>query len=66
MFSHNFVAFSTRATDSTTNHVDIQNDDSFFEYNIGYRNEVGAAPSSPAMRLQSRSYLRACAAGWLL
>jgi len=40
-FSHNFVAWSRRVTDSTTNHVDIQNDDSLFEYNIGYKNEGG-------------------------
>ena len=41
VFSHNFVAYSRRVTDACTNHVDIQNDDSVFEYNIGYRNEGG-------------------------
>mmetsp|Transcript_29626 Transcript_29626/g.40209 ORF Transcript_29626/g.40209 Transcript_29626/m.40209 type:complete len:471 (-) Transcript_29626:221-1633(-) len=40
-FTTNFVAYSRRVTDSCLNHVDIQNDDSIFEYNIGYKNEGG-------------------------
>ena len=40
-FSRNLVAYSRRVTDACANHVDIQNDDSVFEYNVGYRNEGG-------------------------
>ena len=36
LFSQNFISFSRRVTDACANHVDIQNDDSVFEYNIGW------------------------------
>jgi hypothetical protein len=67
-FSHNLVAFSTRITDSTTNHIDIQTDDSIFEYNIGYRNEVGRGTSTspPPGELSDHSSLLRRVAGWLL
>ena len=41
-FSRNLVAHSRRVTDACANHVDIQNDDSVFEHNIGFKNEVRA------------------------
>ena len=68
-FSHNIVAFSTRITDSTTNHIDIQTDDSFFEYNIGYRNEVrdlAAVLAIDAHALLTRTVATASVAGRLL
>ena len=40
-FSRNLIAHSRRITDACGNHVDIQNDDSIFEYNVGYKNEGG-------------------------
>ena len=57
LFSHNVVAYSRRITDACTNHVDIQNDDSIFEYNVGYKNEGGFFES---MGLSDNNVVRYC------
>jgi len=56
-FTENFVAWSRRITDSCTNHIDIQTDDSIFEKNIGYKNEGGFFES---MGLSDNNVVRYC------
>jgi hypothetical protein len=56
-FSQNVVAYSRRVTDACANHVDIQNDDSRFERNVGYKNEGGFFES---MGLSDNNVVRFC------